>query len=267
MAPDRHTEGDILREGRIGEVDALRHVRDGSLPRPDPISAQGLGVHQNLAVGRFEETHEQVHGRTLAAAGGAYEADPRPLGDREIQPVQYPWTVARVTKAHPIESNRMPEPQRLGRRLQQFLRYRLIQELDDVRQYASASRDAGPRGVGLLQRREHALGAYGQRAEYRQRRGNTPVLTAQAVCKRRYQHHAKRLHRVARTLRDENVVALRPSQGLVRLTIGFAIHRLRAIQQHVAYATQTFLQRLYDLSVLVSDAFGCCDAACVARTS
>ena len=117
-----------------------------------------------------------------------------------------------------------------------------------------ASRDTGPRGVDLLQRREHALCAQGQRAEDGQRRGNTPVLTTQAVCKCCDQHHAERLHRVARALRDEDVGALRPPQGLVGLTIGLAIHRLRAIQQHVAYATQTFLQCLHDLGVLVRDA-------------
>ena len=130
----RHAEGDVLGQCGIGQVDALRYVGDGSLPRSETVIAYGLTIYPKFALGRRQQPHQQVQRRALATAGATDKADPGALGDVEIDAIQHPRAIAGVPETHGLETNGVPEGQRGGSRLQHFRRQRLIEQIDRIGQ-------------------------------------------------------------------------------------------------------------------------------------
>src|SRR5438874_114605 len=122
-----YAEGDILRRGRIGKIQALRYVSNRLLPGADALTMQGHTVDQNLALGRSEQSHEEIHRGGLAASGRADKADARPSGDSQIQAIEYPGRRAGIAKAYAAESHRGVKAQRRRGRLQHFKWQGLVQ--------------------------------------------------------------------------------------------------------------------------------------------
>src|ERR1700694_5956354 len=55
-----HAKGNVLRHGSVSQVDTLWHVSDSALPCTHNTAGYDLPVDEHFALGRRQQTHEQV---------------------------------------------------------------------------------------------------------------------------------------------------------------------------------------------------------------
>lgn len=108
----RHTEGDVLTDCAVDEVDGLRHVGDVRLPG----THGGLdvdAVDSDAATRRREQAEQEVDERRLPRARGADDADEFSLGDGEAHVAQH-VLAAGVVEAEMLDADCLAEGKRRG---------------------------------------------------------------------------------------------------------------------------------------------------------
>jgi len=66
------SKGDVLGQRGVRKIDALWHVSNAALPCAHKIAGHGLPIHQDLALGRHQQAHEQIERGALTAASTAH---------------------------------------------------------------------------------------------------------------------------------------------------------------------------------------------------
>jgi len=141
-----------------------------------------------------------------------------------------------------------------GGRTQQLDGQRLIKQLDCCSKRGVAAGHARPSAVALLQRRRRRCAPRASAPRTGSAVAAPWAWRLRTYAKRGDQHHAKRLHRKARTLSNKSVVTLGTPQHVIRLPIHLAIDGLSAVQQHVPNSAQTLLQRFDNMGVFIGNA-------------
>ena len=100
-----HAERDVAGDAGVGKEDRLRNMRDVALPAARGCGGQRDPVDADRAAGRFEQAHEDVGQRALAAAGAADHGHARAFANDQVDRVERGLRPTGIGEANRLEPN------------------------------------------------------------------------------------------------------------------------------------------------------------------